>query len=85
MRIIRRYVLPLRAYLSVPLPRKARVVHVELHNGEPCLWVDLDTDAKEEQRQFSMIETGQPVPLEASYLGTFLIALRSWHLFQMEK
>jgi hypothetical protein len=54
------------------MPKGARVLHVEVQAGTPCLWVLVDPEEPHETRKFLVRGTGEDIPGPANHVGTFL-------------
>lgn len=53
------------------LPSGARVLTVATENGQPCVWLEVDTTGgQREERTFVGHGTGHPIPSGETYLGT---------------
>ena len=82
---IYKYPIPIQDYIKIDLPKNAEVLCVKTQNGEPYIWVLVDTDEEKETRDFRLFGTGNYFDLsEYKYIGTFLIYddLLVWHLFE---
>jgi len=61
------------AHSIIQMPREAKVLHVEVQRGVPCLWVECEPDAPKEYRAFAVIGTGHPFNDKGfEYVGTYL-------------
>lgn len=59
---------------EIQIPKRARVLCVQLQHGAPCLWAHVDPDNMTEVRRFRIVGTGHPAPEDVSgYIGTFQI------------
>ena len=59
---------------SIEMPVGAKILDVQVQNGEPHLWALVDDIAPMEARRFATVGTGHPLPDEISdgkHLGTF--------------
>lgn len=65
---------------TLHLPEGFKVLHLDRQDDEPCLWINLDTEAPYETVEFVWYATGAVAPEEtsASYVGT--VVLESYDL-----
>lgn len=52
--------------------------------GVRCVWIEIDTDTKTEQRAFIHIGTGHPIPPKATYRGTYLDGPLVLHVYEVD-
>lgn len=68
------------------LPEGARILYVGSQNGvEVFLWVEVDTEAKCEEREFYIFGTGHPVKADVPlhYIGTTQTEVGLvWHVYE---
>jgi hypothetical protein len=66
------------------MPAGAEIVRVEFQHGVICCWAVVDPDAVKEDVALRIYATGDPVPDNYYYVGTFMQANNSlvWHLFR---
>ena len=71
----------------IDLPIGAKILHVDLQNGIPCFWVEVDPEQpKKEDRHFSLVGTGFPYnPAGVDYIGTFQQPPFVWHVFEHKR
>ncbi len=63
------------------MPRGARVIHVDTQPGyHAVMWALVDADNGVEDRRFTIVGTGHPVP-SGSYVGTCKDGEFVWHVF----
>lgn len=86
MRTIYKYQIPLDAQcFKLTLRHGVRILDVQIQNGVPCLWAEIDTDAEEEVFYFFIQGTGNPILEESRYyLGTWQAREFVWHLYSEE-
>lgn len=72
---------PIDIYTTLFLPKNAKVLTVQMQDGNPYIWVELDTSAKAEMRNFFIIGTGQAVT-GGIYVGTYQDPPHVWHLYE---
>lgn len=82
-----KYAVPVRGAFQLEMPRDARVLSVQIQNGEPQVWVVVDADAPTEMRAFRVFGTGHPIdasPDIMRYVGTFQLydCALVFHLFE---
>ena len=87
MRTIWKYELDIKDTLVINMPNGAKVLHVGTQQGEPCIWVEVDTEAEQVPYTFHIYGTGHPIKEnkynKPMYLGTFKIKNDSliFHLY----
>ena len=57
--------------LSVSLPAEAKLLCVQMQREQPFLWVELTPNGPLFERNFVIVGTGQVVPPNSNYIGTF--------------
>ena len=70
--------------ISVPMPKGADILSVEVQGGVPCIWALVDPDAEKEARKFLLYGTGHPIDGMSAdrYVATFQQGPFVWHLFE---
>jgi len=67
---------------TVSLPADAKVVHMDVQDNTPCIWVLLDPNMPTKQRDVLCFGTGHEVLASADrHIGTVLIGPFVWHYF----
>lgn len=70
----------------IPMPRGAKLLTFQLQNGMPYLWMEVDTDARREDRVFRMVGTGwdwsERDHGRMGYIGTVQIDGFVWHYYE---
>jgi hypothetical protein len=72
-------------YTALMLPLGAKVLTVQVQNGDPFIWVLQDPNEQQARRMFTYFGTGHEVPSEyaGGYIGTFMQeGTLVWHLFE---
>ena len=66
------------------MPEHARVLHVGVQAGTPCMWVQVAPGNKIETRTFHCHGTGHSIPLGRVHLGSFMLLDGAFvgHLFE---
>lgn len=59
--------------IAVAMPAGARVLHLGLQMGRPCLWADVDPEAEVVTRIVQIVGTGFEPPADGVYLGTLMM------------
>lgn len=69
---------------TLMLPQGAQPIHVDVQEGQPTLWVLLDTDEPMEPRRFETYQTGMGMPTHANHahVGTFAYKGSTFHVFE---
>lgn len=86
MRQIWKFTLALQESQTVPMPKGARILTVQMQGRYPCLWAVVDPGMEREARVFQIIGTGHPTEEAAfkNYVGTWQDGPMVWHLFERE-
>lgn len=51
-------------------------------SGDPCIWLQVETEHAVYSRSVFMVGTGNPIPPEASeHIGSFVWGRFVWHIF----
>lgn len=71
---------------KIKMPVRRRVLTAQVQNGTICLWAQVDTESDMEEREVSIIGTGNPLPEnheEYTYLTSVQMrgGLFVWHIF----
>ena len=84
MRVIWKYDIS-REIIRVPIWSK--VLCVQLQDGEPQIWMLVDTEEKVfERRRFIVIGTGQSFnSKDMNYIGTYQQGIFVWHVFEINR
>lgn len=82
MEVIWKYTIT-RFACTVRMPRRARVLSVEMQGGEPRIWVLVDLSEPLVDYHFRVVGTGheQSGLFDAKYIGTWQDGPMVWHLF----
>lgn len=70
---IHKYPLKVTDEQKVTIPYGAKILTVQVQNGTPCLWAEVDVDQVRQTKQpVFIVGTGHPMPAAAQqYLSTF--------------
>lgn len=89
MKQVWKYQLKADDVFSVEMPKGAQVLHVNMQDGEPYMWVLVDPSRETEYRAFRLAGTGHDIdPVWSKYLGTFLVGSTGYlvfHLFEQDR
>ncbi len=81
-----KFPLPITDHVSIPMPRGAKILHVEAQDDQPHIWALVDSLAELVPRHFKVFGTGHPIDDEihvGQHVGT--LQLRNglvWHVFE---
>lgn len=67
----------------VQMPAGARVLAVQIQNGVPCLWAEVDTEQQLETRIFRTVGTGHELGDGLVYVGTYQMPPLVFHVFEV--
>lgn len=65
------------------IPAGAILLHVHEQGGMPCIWMQVDPDAKKERREFQCVGTGHRFRTRYVYLGTAHCGGLVWHVYEV--
>lgn len=68
----------------IEMPKGADIIHVGMQNQEAFLWAMFfanNADDKE-QRKIDIYGTGQKIPADRKYIGTFMDGPFVWHVHE---
>lgn len=68
---------------SLPIPKNAEILTVQLQDNIPCLWALVDETAPIEYRSFAIYGTGEPISNPGKYIGTFQLGALVFHVFEL--
>lgn len=66
---------------SAILPHGFKFLRAQLQNGQPFMWLEVDKDANKVEYQFGIWGTGQDIPNNAVFQGTFDYGPLVFHLY----
>lgn len=82
MKTIHKYTLTPNAIISMPVD--AKLLCVQMQDGEPRIWAEVDTNRPYVGRRFVTVGTGHDLdfygPIRGPYLGTFQ---KDWLVFHV--
>lgn len=82
MKTIHKYPVPIQDEIPLPLPINALILCVQLQNGQPHIWAEVDTDESTRACGFFWRGTGHELTGdEGKYVGTVQIQSLVFHLF----
>ena len=82
---------PVQDQFRLTMPAGARILEVQVQNGQPVLWAIVSPDNPKESRPFILLGTGHPwhtgTPDEYDHLGTFQLVGGTliFHLFELRR
>ena len=67
---------------NIVMPKGAKVLTLQMQDGVPTLWAEVDPDAPDEIHHLVTYGTGHPVdPGAGSYIGTYQSPPFVWHVY----
>jgi hypothetical protein len=63
-----KYQLPNSEHPVIKIPKGSKVLCFKFQNKVPCIWVFVNVEAKEEEHKFWLVETGQIMNIDPSFL-----------------
>lgn len=85
MRTIHKFPVYSTGSFVITVPVEARPLSVAVQNEQPIMWFELDTRQEHAKRCFEVVGTGQPVPENAIYIGTYQLGWFVGHLYEVLK
>jgi hypothetical protein len=83
MKTIWKYPLAVESQVILTMPIDARILTVQMQNGVPTLWAEVDPDSKsKESRYVEVIGTGFDFE-PGTYIGTVQDGLFVWHFYEV--
>jgi hypothetical protein len=90
MKTIWKYEFQMTDVNTVEMPEDARVLTVQVQNGTICLWAEVDTNNRMEERKFMTCGTGarikeDPDLFDYTYIGTVQLqhVRRVFHIYEI--
>ena len=84
MQTIYKYLIPHgEKTFELCLSKGAKPLHVNVQNGQACMWVQIDLKAAKERRIFWIIGTGRELPCceNLQYISTLHWCGEVWHIY----
>lgn len=90
MKTVYKYYLPIQDVVMITMPKDAKVLTVQVQNGQPCIWAAVNPAPTElETRAFRIAGTGHPIVDEIvdDYVGTIQLhdGRLVFHVFEIKK
>ncbi len=83
MKTIYKYTLRIDDRQQIPVPARRKPLCVQMQNGNPCLWVEVDDEDGPELLTIVTRGTGHPLPDNLGpYIGTYQIQGLVFHVYQ---
>lgn len=83
MKTVYKYFLKIEDLQVISLPRDAKLLCVQIQNGTPCLWAQVDDQLPHEDRTICIYGTGHKIAhIGLEYIGTFQIPDLVFHVFE---
>ena len=72
--------------IDLEMPAGSVPLAVQIQDGTPNLWAQVDSEATIAPRHFIIYGTGHPMdPDPGDYVGTWQESNEAWHMFETEK
>ena len=68
--------------MQLELPRGAKVLHVDLQDGKPMCWAEVDAQEKGTE-VYGVLPTGAELANDDLHVGTWQTGEYVWHLYRM--
>lgn len=84
MKTVYKYPVPFGDEVTVEIPVFAKILHLNMQHGEPCIWALVDSDEKPAKRRFMWRGTGHNADGVGHYVGTIIVEGGQFvfHLFE---
>ncbi len=82
MNTIHKFDCPIDDTLHIMMPSMAKVLCVQLQNGDPYVWAAVDTNDVLVKRRFNWRGTGHDISGLHNYVGTVQMGTLVFHLFE---
>ena len=83
MKTIYKYNLSVDDKQVLYVPEKRRPLCIQLQNGKPCLWVEVDNNSRTVPMSLITRGTGHPLPDKLGlYIGTYQIPGLVFHVYE---
>ena len=81
-----KYPVPVNDYFFLDIPRGAKILTVQVQNGEPQIWALVNPENPIKTRNFCLAGTGDSInERNLIHIGTFQIRSLVWHLFEIKE
>ncbi len=85
--IIYKFQFEVEGEVTIPMPKGAHILAVQVQHNSPCLWAIVDPEQPIESRTFRIFGTGHEMDVDmphCHYIGTFQLLGGSFigHLFE---
>jgi hypothetical protein len=85
MRTIHKYKLDalhsMRGTQIVALPSAFLILHLDVQNGVPCLWVEVEDSTPRYNHTFTRYGTGWEIEGDEIHIGTYMDGPYVWHVY----
>lgn len=82
MKAVWKYPLLARAHQAVMMQHEAKILCVQMQDGTPTLWAEVDPERGQSFRHVYVVGTGHEVPADAGqYIGTVQMDAYVWHVY----
>lgn len=82
MKTIWKYEIDIAARQKISMPMGANFLCLQLQNGRPCVWFEVDSEKMEVPITIIMLGTGHERIRHRDYLGTLQLADFVWHVYK---
>lgn len=74
MRTIYKNPIEITGFQTLEVPQDRRILTVQMQNGKPCIWMEVETDTPHTELKVYVFGTGQPMlPIDLHYIGTIQV------------
>ena len=83
MKVVFKFPITMATDFALEMPRGYKVLHVaEQGPNGPFFWAEVNPAVQLDRIHFAIVGTGHDIPVEGTYLGTWLSGDFVWHLYQ---
>lgn len=82
MKAIWKFPLEILDLQEIAIPKGAIVRAIQVQDGRPCLWAEVDSEAPKITHEFRTYGTGHPMDTDwPFYLGTYQVGALVFHVY----
>lgn len=70
---------------TISVPQNSELKTIQLQNGFPCVWLEVETKNDRCERMYKFFPTGVDIDEPAHYKGTIQLGWTVWHLYEVFK
>lgn len=86
MKTIWKFELDTTDFQRIAMPKGATLLYVAVQRDTPCIWAEVDPEAKQFERSFAIYGTGHPMQaINRNYIGSYMLhgGALVFHVFEL--